>query len=182
MRGLDGAAGVVRGTVAALVDASAEDALVGMIERGLGQAYRLARAILLDDAEAEDAVQDACLAAWRRRSSLRDRDSFGAWFDRIVINACRDQLRRRQRQRVRAIALQAEWIEGATRASDDETGVDRALDALDPEHRVVVVLRYWADLPLDGIAERVGVPTGTVKSRLHYALRAMRESLEASRG
>lgn len=166
----------------ALVDAEEKDALVALAERGLGPAYRLARAILLDDQEAEDAVQDACVAAWRRRSSLRDRQRFGPWFDRIVIPACRDRLRRRQRQKVRAIALAVAWEEGVTPAEGQDRGLDEALDRLDTDHRLVVLLRYWEDLTLEDISERLGVPVGTVKSRLHYALRALRRNLEASHG
>ncbi len=56
--------------------------------------------------------------------------------------------------------------------------VSAAVAGLDPDHRIVVVLRYWADLTVDEIAERVGVPAGTVKSRLHYALRALAPTLE----
>ena len=145
-------------------------------------AYRLARAILLDDAEAEDAVQDACLAAWRRRSSLRDSAAFTTWFDRILINACRDRLRSRQRRQVRAINLQAAWQEPSESPANGDDRLDAALDRLDLDHRLVVLLRYWLDLPLEAIAERLGIPTGTVKSRLHYAMAALRTGMEAGDG
>ncbi len=164
------------------------DALARRIEQAVDRGYRLARAILGDDQEAQDALQEACLAAWRRGDSLRDPDRFGAWFERILINECRDRLRGRQRQRVRAIALEAAWRgDGEGLAPDPadratERDLDRAFDGLDPDHRVVVLLRYWQDLTVDEIAERVGVPAGTVKSRLHYALRALRTSLEVSDG
>jgi len=78
-----------------------------LVELRLDRGFRLACAILGDDREAEDALQDACLTAWDRRRSLRDTERFDAWFDRILINRCRDGLRARQRQRVRAIALEA---------------------------------------------------------------------------
>jgi RNA polymerase sigma-70 factor, ECF subfamily len=160
-----------------------QDIVVNLVRQHLTVAYRLARAILLDDHEAEDAVQDACLIAWRRRSTLRDPDRFGAWFDRILINGCRDRLRSRQRQRVRAIALQAGWHERTDPApAADDLGLDEALDRLDPDHRIVVLLRYWQDLSLESIADRLGVPLGTVKSRLHYALRTLRTRLEATDG
>ena len=68
--------------------------VAGLIDGRVAEGYRLARAILLDDDEAEDAVQDACLNAWLKRSSLRERDRFDAWFDRIVVNVCRDVARR----------------------------------------------------------------------------------------
>lgn len=163
-----------------------------MTERGLDVAahvmarvsdsYQLARAILLDDRDAEDAVQEASLSAWRRRASLRDPDRFDVWFDRILVNQCRDQLRKRQR----AVKLAAPSIGFEPAARPTETGtdsdLDRALDALDVDHRIVVLLRYWQDRTVDDIADRVGIPAGTVKSRLHHALRTLRASLEASHG
>lgn len=162
--------------------ADREDVLARYVEQNLGAAYRLARAILLDDAEAEDAVQDACLVAWRERSSLRDPDRFGAWFDRILINGCRDRLRGRRRQQVRAIALEAASVDPSEAPDTDDGNLDAALDDLDLDHRLVVLLRYWRDLPLEAIAERLDIPLGTVKSRLHYALRVMRVRLEATDG
>ena len=148
----------------------------------LPDAYRLARAILLDDHEAEDAVQEASLVAWRRVGSLRDPNRFGAWFDRILVNHCRDRLRRRRR----AVPIAAPPVGFDAAAAPPDTGIDadldRALAGLDADHRIVVVLRYWQDLPVDDIALRVGIPSGTVKSRLHHALRALRTSLETSHG
>jgi RNA polymerase sigma-70 factor, ECF subfamily len=168
--------------VVALMAGVGQDALVDMIERAIRPAFRLARAILLDDREAEDAVQDACIRAWRRRSSLRDPDLFRPWFDRILINVCRDQLRAHQRQRVRAIALQYTLDDHTAGQGDVDRRIDDALDALDPEHRLVVILRYWEDLDLEAIGGRCGIPTGTVKSRLHYAMKTMRQRLEATDG
>jgi RNA polymerase sigma-70 factor (ECF subfamily) len=159
------------------------DVDVGRLVLGhLDDAYRLARAILLDDHEAEDAVQEASLLAWRQQRALRDPNSFGAWFDRILINHCRDRLRKRRR----AVQIGAPPIGFEPAAPPPDTGMDadldRAVDALDPDHRIVVLLRYWQDRTVDDIALRVGIPSGTVKSRLHHALRAIRTSLEASHG
>ncbi|HJP87966.1 MAG TPA: sigma-70 family RNA polymerase sigma factor [Candidatus Limnocylindrales bacterium] len=156
--------------------------VVGLVSARAADAYRLARAILLDDTEAEDAVQEASVAAWRARGSLRDPARFEPWFDRILINQCRDQLRRRRR----AVRVAAPPIGFDPSAPRPDTGtdadLDRALDALDADHRIVVLLRYWQDRTVDDIADRVGIPAGTVKSRLHHALRSMRASLEASHG
>lgn len=154
----------------------------GLLMARLGDSYRLARAILLDDGEAEDAVQEASLSAWRRRGSLREPQRFDVWFDRILVNQCRDQLRKRRR----AVKLASPPIGFEAAAASTDTGtdpeLDEALDALDVDHRIVVVMRYWQDRTVEDIAERVGIPAGTVKSRLHHALRSLRASLEDSHG
>lgn len=156
--------------------------VASLVMARLADSYRLARAILLDDGEAEDAVQEAGLSAWRRRGSLRDATRFEVWFDRILVNQCRDQLRKRRR----AVRLVAPPIGFEAAAAAPETGtdadLDRALDALDLDHRIVVVMRFWQDRTVEDIADRVGIPAGTVKSRLHHALRTLRASLEASHG
>lgn len=156
--------------------------VAGLVLARVGDAYRLARAILLDDAEAEDAVQDAALAAWRRQGSLRDPARFDVWFDRILVNQCRDQLRRRKR----SVQLAAPPIGFEPPARPIETGADADLDqaiaALDGDHRIVVVMRYWQDRTVEDIADRLGIPAGTVKSRLHHALKRLRAHLEARDG
>lgn len=151
----------------------------------VGDAYRLARAILLDDGEAEDAVQEASLAAWRKQGSLRDPSAFDAWFDRILVNQCRDQLRRRKRSvRIATpiVALDPPDTGSDPARGDADPDLDLALAALDLDHRVVVVMRYWQDRAVEDIATRLGIPAGTVKSRLHHAMRSLRASLEASHG
>jgi RNA polymerase sigma-70 factor (ECF subfamily) len=159
--------------------------LAALLDAHLGSAYRIARAILLEDGDAEDIVQEACLIAWKKQGGLRDPDRLEAWFDRIVVNLCRDRLRRRQR--VREIAP-VDWP-GAVMHGQNETAVDAldldidaALDSLDVDHRVVVLFRYWQDRTVEDIATRLDIPAGTVKSRLHYALRAMRSRMEARDG
>ena len=156
--------------------------VAGLVLARIGDAYRLARAILLDDGEAEDAVQEASLAAWRRQGSLRDPARFDVWFDRILVNQCRDQLRRRKR----SVQLAPPPVGFEAVAAPLETGtdaeLDRALAALDADHRVVVVMRYWQDRTVEDIADRLGIPPGTVKSRLHNALKRLRSNLEARDG
>lgn len=156
--------------------------VAGLVLARIGDAYRLARAILLDDGEAEDAVQEASLAAWRRQGSLRDPARFDVWFDRILVNQCRDQLRRRKR----TVRLASPPVGFEAIAAPVETGTDAELDhaiaALDPDHRIVLVMRYWQDRTVEDIADRLGIPPGTVKSRLHHALKRLRSSLEARDG
>jgi RNA polymerase sigma-70 factor (ECF subfamily) len=146
--------------------------------RELDRAYRLAGLLLADRIEAEDAVQDALVRAWRRRATLRDPAAFPAWFDRILVNGCRDRLRRRRRVRFLELNIAGEpAIRDPFRALLDRDEATRALAVLNPDQRVTVILHYWADLTLDAIAERTGWPIGTVKSRLHHALQRLRAEL-----
>jgi RNA polymerase sigma-70 factor (ECF subfamily) len=143
----------------------------------IDRAYRLAGLILGSASDAEDVVGDAIERFHRSMGQLRDRTQAQAWFDRIVVNACRDLLRRRRV--VRFIAIEA--AEGRASERDpfavvlDADAAGRALRILPPDERAIVILRYWADLPIDAIGRRVGIPAGTVKSRLHRALARMRE-------
>jgi RNA polymerase sigma-70 factor, ECF subfamily len=145
---------------------------LGLARPELDRAYRLAGWLLRDRAEAEDATQDALLRAWHGRHTLRDPMQFQAWFDRILVNGCRDRLRRRRS--VRFIALEGAGDPAASgdpfRSVVDNDEVLRLVVRLDDDERLVVVLRYWADLTLADIAERTGWPLGTVKSRLHRAM------------
>ena len=146
----------------------------------LAASYRLARAILHDPGEAEDAVQDAFEQAWRRWPQLRDPARVDAWFQRILVNTCRNRLRSR-----RGKVFVDVTTEVALRAPGDPFGdthdrevVGRAMAGLDPDCRITVALRFFADLSIEEIATRTGVPAGTVKSRLHRALQQLHGSLE----
>jgi RNA polymerase sigma-70 factor (ECF subfamily) len=170
--------------VVEVVVVTKRDVDVGALVLGrLPEAYRLARAILLDDADAEDAVQQASFTAWQRQRSLRDPDRFEPWFERILVNQCRDQLRKRRRS-VPIVTPPPAFEPGAatTDPADEDPDLDAALATLDVDHRVVVVMRYWQDRTIDDIAARLGIPSGTVKSRLHHSLRTLRSRLEASHG
>ena len=160
-------------TFAALVDRPALD-----------RAFRVARLILADPNEAEDATNDAALTAWRRFAELREPARFEAWFGRILVNACRDRLRARRRLPLSIEANRVSPLGDPASADPAEALVRRdvlrtAIRSLSPEHREVVVLRYYADLSVQQIAERTGTREGTVKSRLHYALRHLRDQVDA---
>ena len=148
----------------------------------LDRAYRLAGLILGDGHDAQDATQDALLRAWRSAASLRDPAGFQAWFDKILVNVCRDRLRNRGKVRLLAIddAVSVGAPHDPFRDVLDRDEVLRAMSTLDDDHRIVIVLHYWADLTLDGVAERVGWPVGTVKSRLNRALTTMRGRMDAA--
>jgi RNA polymerase sigma-70 factor (ECF subfamily) len=158
---------------------SAEGVFARLSEGQIDRCYSLAGYLLGDATEAQDATQEAMARAWRARGTLKDTDAFEGWLDRIVVNACMDRMRRRKV--VRFVELEAGGdVAGRDPFHDflaqDELG--RALDVLSPEQRAVVVLRFWRDLPVDEIARRLGCPSGTVKSRLHNALAALRGRLE----
>jgi RNA polymerase sigma-70 factor, ECF subfamily len=170
---------------APVVDPVADRARVfeGLADGHLDRAFGLAYHLLTDLAEAEDACQDALLAAWRAWPQLRDPARFGPWFDRILVNTCMEHLRRRRR-RPTAPLDETLFSPGRDQAGDiiERDAVGRALRALSPEQRVVVVLRYWADLSTDQLAERLDVAPGSVRSRLHYALANLRHALTQQPG
>ena len=160
-------------------DAERTALFLRLADRELGRAFRTAGYILGNASDAEEATQDAILHAWKAWPTMRDADRFGPWFERILVNACLDRIRRRHG--VRLVELEAApALHGAdpfaAGLARDEVG--RALAALPPEQRVVIVLRFWRELSLQEIAERLALPLGTVKSRLHYGMRAMRSTLE----
>ena len=175
---VEGASIVESGELVVVVDETAE-AFRSMTARQLDKCYRLAWAILGDAQEAEDATQDAFASAWHNRHRLRDVDKLEAWLGRTLVNTCRDRLR--QRSRNRAAPLE-QWslppVSDHSEAASSRDEMDRALASLDPDHRIVVILRFWADMTVEEIAQRVGVAEGTVKSRLHYSMRVLRATLE----
>ncbi len=160
------------------------EAFARQLELQLDRAYRLAGLILGNASEAEDVVGDAIERAWARRAQLHDPERLQAWLDRIVVNACRDRMRRRGR--VRTIQLEAatdplgQPDAFAALFSRDE--LLRLVDSLPDDERAVIVLHYWADLTLEAVADRLGWRTGTVKSRLHRALEQLRASMPPTDG
>ncbi len=157
---------------------TAAAAFQALADEHLDAAYRLARVILRDQAEAQDATHDAFVQAWRRWSTLRDPDRFEAWFDRILVNACKDRLRRSNRTIARDISdeLEVATPDPYTRTHERDA-IEQALATLSTDHRIVVALRFDRDLTTDEIARRLDVPVGTVSSRLHYALRKLHEAI-----
>ena len=175
----DGAA-VCTASSVLVVDDPAE-AFRQLSARHVQAAYRLAWAILGDEGDAEDAAQDAFTVAWRQRFSLREVERFDAWFGRILVNCCRDRLR----QRARAPRVVRDGLEVVSqdhsRVTAERDELQREMTRLDPDQQIVVLLRFWEDLAIDDIAERLGVPAGTVKSRLHRSIRQLRVYLEEAR-
>jgi RNA polymerase sigma-70 factor (ECF subfamily) len=161
-------------------DAQAFEALV---MAGSDRAFRIARAILGNDSDARDATQDAFVAAWRDLPRLRDPGSFEAWLRRILVNACRAQLR--DRRRIREISLDADPIEprgsgpGLSESVGDTDMLARAFERLDADKRAILVLHYLDHEPVAAIASSLRIPAGTVKWRLSDARAALSRALTA---
>jgi RNA polymerase sigma factor (sigma-70 family) len=154
--------------------ASQAEAFRRLAEQRLDRAYRLATAILHDTAEAEDATHDAFVLAWRSWRTLRDAARFDAWFDRILVNVCRNRLRWAGRRRQSDLTPElVGYSPDPYRAAGERDAVEGAMRALSPEQRIVVVLRFYCDLSVEETAARMGIPTGTVKSRLHHAVKRL---------
>jgi len=143
--------------------------------------YAIAFRILRDAERAQDAVQQAFLQAWRELPRLRDPERFGPWLHRLLVNACYEESRRHRRwsTRLRALPIDGPATPDTTVSVADRDALDRAFVRLTPEHRAVFVLHHHAGLTLAEVADVVGVPLGTVKSRLHHATRAMRAAIVA---
>jgi RNA polymerase sigma-70 factor (ECF subfamily) len=137
--------------------------------------------ILRDAEQAKDAVQNALVRAWRDLPTLRDPDRFDAWLHRLLVNACLDEARRLQRHRldVELTTIFSPEIADIQSAFADREQLERGFARLTPELRAVIVLHHYLDLPLPAVAATLGIPVGTVKSRLHRALAQMRAALEA---
>ena len=157
---------------------------LALIQPELPGCYKLAGFLLGDATEAEDAVCESIARAWQSRGRLREPERFGAWFGRIVTNACRDRMRRRKSVNLVEIDDEAGGIRDRDPFADalarDEVG--RMVRELSQDHQIVLALRYWRDMPLEEIAEQLTVPLGTVKSRLYYALKTLRAELDRKAG
>jgi RNA polymerase sigma-70 factor (ECF subfamily) len=157
-------------------DAFAELARAAVVR--LDQAARL---ILRDPELARDAVQEGLIRAWRDLPKLRDPERFDAWLHRLTVNSCIDITRRRRRRpmEVELSPIHAPAVADTAGRLADRDLVDGVLRHLDERERAIVVLHYYLGMPLTEVAATLGIPTGTVKSRLHRALVAMRIAIAA---
>ncbi len=181
---------------------SVEDTCTSTFERllqpVLESAYRAAYHLARNPADAEDIVQEASLLAWRNFESFEQGTNFRAWFQRIVVNAFLTRCRAERRRGIRVplaadqgesgdrTVADARWAsEGAETAESilgamDMEAVQAALASLPLEYRTVAVLYFVDDLSYEQIAEVVGCPVGTVRSRLHRGRRLLWKRLAAT--
>ena len=164
----------------AAVTALSDDDIAELLVSRTPEAHRLATWILRDPVAAEDAVQEAALAAWNGRKKLRHADNPTGWFTTIVVNVCRDELRRRSRRQTLPAPVDSMAGGSPDRlALRDEIG--RAIARLTADEQLVIGLRFGRDLTVPQIAAQTGIAEGTVKSRLHHSLEHLRSALAAER-
>jgi RNA polymerase sigma-70 factor (ECF subfamily) len=159
-------------------DREAFDALARLVgDECMAIAFR----ILRDADRADDAVQSALIMAWRDLRSLRDPERFVPWLHRILTRTCYDEARRSRRMHAEIRVLphepRSESIGFDTVVDRDE--IERAFRRLTVEQRAILVFRHYLGLSTDEVANRMGIPIGTAKSRLFHATAALRASLQA---
>jgi RNA polymerase sigma-70 factor (ECF subfamily) len=155
------------------------DAFAELVHASVARLDTAARLILRDGELARDAVQDGLFRAWRDLRSLRDPDRFDAWVYRLTVNACLDLARRRRRRPMEVEVTEIVELSGPVGPDPADAIADRALvdgvmRHLDEQGRSIIVLHYFLGLPISEVATTLGIPVGTVKSRLNRALVDMR--------
>jgi RNA polymerase sigma-70 factor (ECF subfamily) len=156
-----------------------QDAFASLAAAAVDRCYAIAYRVLRDQHRAQDATQQALLGAWRDLPTLRDPDRFEAWLHRLVVNACYTEARgeRRAAARVRVISIEPS-VPDLAHSVVDRDELEGAFRRLSPEQRAVVVLHHHLGYPLTEIAATLGIPVGTARSRLHYAVRQLRAALD----
>jgi RNA polymerase sigma-70 factor (ECF subfamily) len=157
------------------------EAYVDLIRVRSDRLFAIAQRILRDIDRAEDALQDALVIAWRDLRSLRDPDRFDAWLQRLLIHVCIAQATRERRRAANLRVLPADGpaAPDALLSIADRDQLDRGFRRLPPEQRAILVLHHYLGYEPTEIAEILGIPAGTARSRLHHAHSAMRAALEA---
>jgi RNA polymerase sigma-70 factor (ECF subfamily) len=158
------------------------DAFSRIAASSIGRLTAVARLILHDEYRAQDAVQDALVDAWRDIRGLRDPDRIDAWLHRLLVRSCYGQAKRawrRDRVEVPLTPAHEPPLAEPHGVLESRDQLERALRRLSEDQRAVLVLTYFVDLPLAEAAETLGIPLGTMKSRLNRSMAALRAALEA---
>jgi RNA polymerase sigma-70 factor (ECF subfamily) len=159
-------------------DGEAFDALARLVG---DRCMAIARRILRDVDLAEDAVQAAFVVAWRELRTLRDPELFEPWLHRILTNECYAEARRRRRWSadIRVLPIDPQPESAGILSVNDRDQLERAFRRLTLEQRAVLVFHHYLGLSMPEVADRLGIPVGTAKSRLHYATKVLRSSVDA---
>ncbi len=156
-------------------------AFVDLIKVRSNRLFAIAQRILRDIDRAEDALQDALVIAWRDLRGLRDPDRFDAWLTRLLVNVCIAQAARERRRtsNLRMLPVDGPAAPDELVSVADRDLLDRGFRRLAPDQRAILVLHHYLGYAPSEIAEILGIPPGTARSRLFNAHRAMRAALEA---
>lgn len=163
-----------------------EVAFATLIEAEAPRVYRAVLAVVRSPEDAQEVIQDASIRAWRQIHGLRETASWAGWFRRIAVRQALDAAGRRDRRRVREISLESAdggWsanLGGSDPSSRwaERAAVMGALASLSKDDRALLGLRFGADLEVPDVAEALGIPLGTAKSRLHRALKRLAAAME----
>jgi RNA polymerase sigma-70 factor (ECF subfamily) len=163
-----------------------QEAFAAIVDSRLTPTFRTVLAILGNESDAKDATQAIFVHAWASLPQLRDPELFPAWFGRIVVNTSRSALRGRRRRSIREIPASViaddGGSHGSTNGHEDRTAsldrLERALDRIAPDERTILWLHHYEGLSLADVGDRLGIPPGTVKSRLFTARRALERALQ----
>ena len=160
-----------------------QEAFADLVHQVSDTLLGVARRILRDPGLAEDVLQTALLTIWRKLPHLRDADRFEAWAFRILVHACYADASRNRRWTSSIRILHADLASDVDdiQSVSDRDELERAFRRLPLDQRAVFVLHHHVGLPLVEVAETLGIPDGTARSRLHYATRALRAAFEAAR-
>ena len=153
-----------------------------LLATGIADRYlAVARKILRDHDLAEDATQHALLSIWQDLPQLRDPARFEAWSYRLLVRACYAEGRRERRwaPNLRLLPVDEPVVDDGLGSVVDRDQLESGFRRLSLDHRAVVVFHHYMDLPLDRVAEILGIPVGTAHSRLHHAMRGLRAALDA---
>lgn len=158
------------------------DAFEALVAPRLNRVFRTASAILGNEGDAHDVVQEAFVATWRQLPRLRDAAKFDGWLNKTIVNRCRDELRRRRRSREVGIDGARDLPSGDLTGSVGEiAAINAALGMLSVDHRHLLVMHHLQGLSIADLAMELRIPEGTTKSRLHAARAALERALEANR-
>lgn len=157
------------------------EAFEALVKASAARQYSIATLILRDRDRAHDAVQEALVGAWRGLSALRDPNAWQPWVDRLTVRACYAAAKQQRRRMLVELPVSVDLEGPAAHDSSDAFAerdqMDRELGALPIDQRAVIVLHFYADLPLTEVAMVLGIPAGTAKSRLHRGLETLRKSI-----